>query len=90
MKLPSLSAIGKFKADTGATVDQFLARKITLPDCLTKLADALTKVKPKLERSEFPAFTDIVIANNAKVMREAEKRERNRLASREYYRKSKL
>ena len=28
-----------------------------------------------------PALTDIVIANNAKVMREAEKRERNRRAS---------
>ena len=90
MKLPRLSAIGKFKADTGATIDLFLARKITLPDCLDTLADALTKVKPKLERSEFPAFTDIVIANNARVMREAEKRERNRMASREYYRKSKL
>ena len=75
-----------FKSDTGATVDQFHARKITLPDCLT----ALTKVKPKLERSEVPAFTDIVIANNARVMREAEKRERNRMASREYHRKSKL
>ena len=79
-----------FKSDTGATVDQFHARKITLPDCLTALADALTKVKPKLKKSEVPAFTDIVIANNARVMREAEKRERNRMASHEYYCKSKL
>jgi len=43
MKLPHLSAIGKFKADTGVTVDQFLARKIILTDCLTMLADALIK-----------------------------------------------
>ena len=77
MKLPRLSAIGKFKADTGATVDQYLARKITLPNCLDTLADALTKVKPKLERSEYPAFADIVIANNARVMGEAVRRERD-------------
>jgi hypothetical protein len=89
VKLPRLSPIGKFKADTGATVDQFLARKITLPDCLTALADALTRIKAEVSREEFPAITDIVIANNAKVMREAEKRERNRKASREYYRNSK-
>jgi hypothetical protein len=42
MKLPRLSAMDSFKADTGATLDEFLARKITLPDCLTALADALT------------------------------------------------
>jgi len=54
MKLPHLSAIDKFKADTGATVDQFLTRKITLPNCLTTLADALTKVKPKLQPLKFP------------------------------------
>ena len=36
-----------FKADTGATVDQFLARKILLPHCLDTLAYAFIKVKPK-------------------------------------------
>ena len=69
--------------------DQFLAGKIILPDCLTELADALTKIRPEVSRADLPTLTDIVIANNAKVMREAEKRERNRRASHEYYRKSK-
>ena len=87
--MPRLSAIGKFNADTGVTIDQFFARKKTLPDCLTALADALIKVKPKLRPSEFLALGDIVMANNAMVMKEAEKRERNRRASHEYYRKSK-
>jgi len=77
----------KFKIDTGATVDQFLARKITLPNCLTVLADALTKVKPKLRPSEFLAVTDIVIANNARVMREERRREHARQAARERSRK---
>ena len=87
MKLPRLSAMDRFKVDAGATIDQFLARKITLPNCLTALADALTQVKPKLQPSEFPALTDIVIANNARVMGEERRREHARQAARESSRK---
>jgi hypothetical protein len=89
VKLPHPNSIDAFRADTGFVVDQFLTSKITLPDCLNALADAFTKVKLKLERSELPALTGVVMANNARVMTEAEKRERNRRVSREYYRKSK-
>jgi len=87
MKLPHLTAMDKFKIDTGATTDQFLARKITLPNCLTALADTLTKVKPKLRPTEFLAVTDIVIVNNARVMAEERRREHARQASRERSRK---
>jgi hypothetical protein len=90
MKLQRPRAIDAFKADTGAMVDQFLTRKSTLPNCLTTLADALTKVKPKLRPSEFPYLTDIAIANNARVMREADRRERDRIGACERRRKSKL
>ena len=83
MKLPRLSAMDKFKIDTGATIDQFFARKIILPECFTALADALSKVKPKLRPSEFLALTDIVIANNARVMGEERRREHARQAARE-------
>jgi len=79
-----------FKADTRSAINQFRARKITLPECLTALADALMMVKPKLGPFEFLALGDMVVANNARVMGEAASRERDRLAARERRRKSKL
>ena len=79
-----------FKADTRSAINQFRATKITLPECLTALADALMMVKPKLGPSEFLALGDIVVANNARVMGEVASRERDRLAARERRRKSKL
>ena len=82
MKLPCLSALDKFKVDSRATIDQFLAREITLPNCLTAMADALTKVKPELRPPDFFALTDIVIANNARVMAEERRREHARQAAR--------
>jgi len=87
MKLPHLNAMDKFKVDTGATTDQFLARKITLPNCLTELADTPIKVKPKLRPSEYLAVTDLVIANNERVMAEERRREHARQAARERSRK---
>ena len=88
MELPS--AINAFRTDTKSTIDQFLARKITLPNCFSALADAFTIAKPKLQPCEFPALTDIVISNNARVMGEDRRRERDRIGARERRRKSKL
>jgi hypothetical protein len=88
MELPS--AIDAFKTDTKSTINQFLAGKITLSNCLTALAEAFTIAKPKLQPSEFPALTDVVIANNARVMGEDRRRERDRIGARERRRKSKL
>ena len=60
------TALDAFKAETKAFVDQYLTHKIKFPDCQILLAYAFTKAKRELGHSEYPALTDIVIANHAR------------------------
>jgi hypothetical protein len=83
------TALDGFKAETKALVDQYLTRKIEFSDCQILLGYAFTKTKLKVGPSEHPALTEIVITNNARVMREAQRRERALAAARERYRNKK-
>jgi hypothetical protein len=79
-----------YKKQTQKVVERFLNRKLTFPECISALDAALARFIRRMAQEELPALRAVLLANNEKVMREMEKRERNRLRLRERYRQSKL
>jgi hypothetical protein len=79
-----------YKKQTQKVVERFLNRKLTFPECISAQDAALARFIRRMRQEELPALRVVLLANNEKVMKEMEKRERNRLRLRERYRQSKL
>jgi hypothetical protein len=75
------SALERYKSKSQKIVHQFLRREITFPQCVTALADALVMAKMKIEPAELIVLSDAMLANNARLMTEMEKRESRRISN---------
>jgi hypothetical protein len=79
-----------YRKQTQKILKRFLEREIAFPECVAALDHALAKLIPKMRAEDLPSIRAVVLANNETVMKEMEKRERDRATRRENYRKSKL
>jgi hypothetical protein len=69
-----------YKRETQEIVNRFLGHRLTFPDCIAALDAALTGLVPKLKPDQLPELRAVMLANNARVMTEMERRERARKA----------
>jgi hypothetical protein len=79
-----------YRKQTQKILKRFLEREIAFPECVAALDHALAKLIPKMRAEDLLSIRAVVLANNETVMKEMEKRERDRATRRENYRKSKL
>ncbi len=70
-----------YKRETQEIVNRFLHHRLKFPDCIAALDAALTGLVPKLKPEQLPELRAVMLANNARVMTEMEKRERARKAN---------
>jgi hypothetical protein len=63
-----------YKSETREVLDRFLARRLSFPDCIAALDAALAGLLPRLRPKELPALRELMLANNAIVMKEMERR----------------
>jgi hypothetical protein len=70
-----------YKRETQEIVHRFLGHRLTFPDCIAALDAALAGLVPKLKPEQLPELRAVMLANNARVMKEMEKRERARKAN---------
>jgi hypothetical protein len=68
----------EYKRETRGIVRRFIRHKIDFPNCIASLDAALAAMIPNLKPEQLPDLRDIMLANNARVMMEMEKRERFR------------
>jgi hypothetical protein len=78
-----------YKKRTQELVDLFRRRELSFPECIAALDAALMKLLRKLDAEELPALRAVMLANNTRIMKEMERRERKRMDQRER-RQSKL
>ena len=62
-------------------VNRFLGHRLTFPACIAALDAALAGLVSKLKPDQLPELRAVMLANNASVMTEMEKRERARKAN---------
>jgi hypothetical protein len=77
------SAMEAYKKRTHEVVDRFLRRELSFPECIAALDAALMKLLRKLDTEELPALRAVMLASNARIMKEMERRERKRIKQRE-------
>ena len=63
-----------YKSETREVLDRFLARRLNFPSCIAALDAALAGLLPRLRSEELPALRELMLANNAIVMKEMERR----------------
>ena len=63
-----------YKSETKEVLSRFLGRRLSFPDCIAALDAALAGLLPRLRPDELPALRELVLANNAIVMTEMERR----------------
>jgi hypothetical protein len=63
-----------YKSETREVLDRFLARRLSFPACIAALDAALAGLLPRLRSDELPELRELVLANNAIVMKEMERR----------------
>jgi len=63
-----------YKSETREVLDRFLGRRLSFPDCIAALDAALAGLLPRLRPEELPALRELMLANNAIVMKEMERR----------------
>ena len=63
-----------FKRETKEIVGCFLLHQISFAECLISLDDALASLMRRHPKENSPALCDLMLANNALVMREMERR----------------
>ena len=63
-----------YKSETREILARFLARRLSFPDCIAALDAALAGLLPRLRPEELPALRELMLANNAVVMKEMERR----------------
>ena len=70
-----------YKRETQEIVNRFLGHRLTFPGCIAALDAALAGLVPKLKPDQLPELRAVMLANNASVMTEMEKREHARKAN---------
>jgi hypothetical protein len=63
-----------YKSETKEVLSRFLGRRLSFPDCIAALDAALAGLLPRLRSEELPALRELMLANNAIVMKEMERR----------------
>jgi hypothetical protein len=63
-----------YKSETKEVLSRFLSRRLSFPDCIAALDAALAGLLPRLRADELPALRELMMANNAIVMKEMERR----------------
>jgi hypothetical protein len=69
-----------YKSETKEVLSRFLSRRLSFPDCIAALDAALAGLLPRLRPEELPALRELMLANNAIVMKEMERRGQRRKA----------
>ena len=69
-----------YKSETREVLDRLLGRRLSFPDCIAALDAALAGLLPRLRPEELPALRELMLANNAIVMKEMERRGQRRKA----------
>jgi hypothetical protein len=69
-----------YRKQTQKTLKRFLDREITFPECVSGLDHALAKLIQRGRAENLPAIREVMLANNETVMKEMEKREKQRKA----------
>ena len=69
-----------YKKQTQKTLKRFLDREITFPECVAALDHALANFIKRGRAEEIAAIRAVMLANNGIVMKEMEKREKQRKA----------
>ena len=67
-----------YKSETHEVLKRFLYHSFTFPECIAALDSALATLIPHLKHSQLPELRAVMLANNDRVMKEMEKRERQR------------
>jgi hypothetical protein len=63
-----------YERETQAVIDRFLRRKLSFPECIAALDAALAAFIPTLQGGEITRLRVVMLANNAVVMKEMERR----------------
>jgi hypothetical protein len=63
-----------YKSETKEVLSRFLGRRLSFPDCIAALDSALAGLLPRLRSDELPVLRELMLANNAIVMKEMERR----------------
>jgi hypothetical protein len=63
-----------YKSETEEVLSRFLGRRLSFPACIAALDAALAGLLPRLRADELPALRELMLANNAIVMKEMERR----------------
>ena len=63
-----------YKSETKEVLSRFLGRRLSFPDCIAALDAALAGLLPRLRPEELPVLRELMLANNAIVMKEMERR----------------
>ena len=69
-----------YRKQTQKILKRFLDREIAFPECISALNHALVRFIPKMRAEELPSLRAVMLANNETVMKEMEKREKQRKA----------
>src|SRR5689334_8665373 len=69
-----------YKSETKEVLSRFLSRRLSFPDCIAALDAALAGLLPRLRPEELPALRELMLANNAVVMKEMERRGKRKKA----------
>ena len=64
----------RYERETTTLVRRFKGGHITYPACIAALDAALAKVILTLDKNELPALRELMMANNAEVVKEMERR----------------
>ena len=65
-----------YKAETREVLHRFLGHRLRFPDCIAALDAALAGLIPKLTPEQLPELRAVMLANNARIMKEMERRVR--------------
>jgi CRP-like cAMP-binding protein len=63
-----------FKSEAREVIRRFVDRRLTFPQCVVALEDALADVTPRLSGPQIPLLHALILQNNSIVMKEMEKR----------------
>src|SRR5580698_8298153 len=63
-----------YKSETKEVLSRFLGHRLSFPACIASLDAALAGLLPRLRADELPALRELMMANNAIVMQEMERR----------------
>ena len=71
---PSSVNLESYKRQTRRTIIRFLDGRLSFPDCIVELEEALSQFLPNATAAEFSEMRALALANNEEVMREMERR----------------